>query len=63
MRADPVHEVLRMTHEEQNLRPPREVVLEPEDGLHVLCGNDAVTKLPREARRLSHGPVDGVEVA
>ena len=35
VRADAVHEVLRVRHEEQYFRPPREVVLEPKHGLHV----------------------------
>jgi hypothetical protein len=30
--------------------------------VRYLCGTDAVTKLPREARRLSYGRVDGVAV-
>ena len=35
VRTDAVHEILTVRHEEEDLRPLREVVLEPEDGLHV----------------------------
>ena len=35
MRADAVHEILGVRHEEEDLRPLREVVFQPKHGLHI----------------------------